>query len=66
MRGMFLPRASNPIARITALTPDPQVVMIGLSVSTPAFLKAAAIFSGEASRPFSTISEDGTLRAPGM
>ena len=48
------------------MTPDPQVVMIGLSVSMPAFLKAAAIFSGDARRPFSTISVEGTLRAPGM
>jgi hypothetical protein len=29
--------------------------MIGLSVSTPAFLKAAAMRSGETSRPFSII-----------
>ena len=66
MRGIFLPMASSPIARMTAVTPEPHVVMIGLSVSTPAFLNAAAILSGEASRPFSTISVEGTLWAPGM
>ena len=38
--------ASRPIARITAVTPEPQVVMIGLSVSIPALLNAAAIFRG--------------------
>src|SRR5262245_49647259 len=58
--------ASRPIARITAVTPEPQVVIIGLSVSIPAFLKASAIFSGDARRPFSMISVEGTLRAPGM
>jgi hypothetical protein len=51
---------------MTAVTPEPHVVMIGLSVSTPAFLNAAAILSGEANRPFSTISVEGTLWAPGM
>ena len=45
--------------RIAAVTPEPQLVITGLSGSTPAFLKACAMRSGEARRPFSTISAKG-------
>ena len=39
MRGGFLPMASRPTARIAAVTPEPQLVITGLSRSTPAFVE---------------------------
>ena len=46
MRAGCLPSASRPSVRIAAVTPEPQLVITGLSVSTPAFLKAAAMRLG--------------------
>jgi hypothetical protein len=61
-----LPKESSASHRIAAVTPEPQLVITGLSRSTPLRMKAARIFSGEARRPFSTTSVDGTLKEPGM
>jgi hypothetical protein len=45
--------ASSANQRMAAVTPEPQVVMIGLFTSTPACANAAAMRSGAISRPFS-------------
>jgi hypothetical protein len=47
-----LPIASSANHRVAAVTPEPQLVMIGLSRSTPPALNFSAIFSGAISRPF--------------
>ena len=46
MRGSGLPSASRPSASTTAVTPEPQLVIVGLSGSTPASAKACAILLG--------------------
>ena len=58
MRGSGLPMASSPSASTTAVTPEPQVVMTGLSRSTPAFSNACLIRAGGARRPFSMVVKD--------
>ena len=58
--------ASSANHSMAAVTPEPQLVTIGRSRSTPAALNRSAIFAGEASRPFSISSVNGTLNAPGI
>ncbi len=51
---------------MAAVTPDPQLVIVGLPMSTPPAANAALSASGCARRPSLTTLVVGTLNAPGM
>ena len=66
MRGSGLPSASRPSARTTAVTPEPQVVIVGYVQIDAGFGEGIDNFFARREASVLDESANGTLSAPGI